>query len=107
MFGTIDSWLVYNLTGATQGGIHITDVSNASRTLMMNINTLQWDKDLIGLFGASEKSLPEIRSSSEVYGVGAKGSVLEGVSISGKLQVVAVAVAVAVAGEGEGEVLSL
>jgi glycerol kinase len=64
-FGTVDSWLVWNLTG---GKSHVTDVSNASRTMLFNINTLEWDKDLLNLFGIPESMLPEVRSSSEVYG---------------------------------------
>ena len=64
-FGTIDSWLLWKLTN---GKVHATDVSNASRTLLYNIHTLQWDKDLLKLFGIPESMLPEVRSSSEVYG---------------------------------------
>ena len=63
-FGTIDSWLIWNLTGGT----HVTDVSNASRTLVYNINTLAWDKDLLELFDIPASMLPEVRSSSEVFG---------------------------------------
>ncbi|MGZ8541041.1 MAG: glycerol kinase GlpK [Chitinophagaceae bacterium] len=64
-FGTIDSWLLWKLTN---GKVHATDVSNASRTLLFNIHTLQWDRDLLKLFGIPESMLPEVRSSSEVYG---------------------------------------
>jgi glycerol kinase len=64
-FGTIDSWLVWNLT---RGHLHITDVSNASRTMLFNINTLKWDKDLLKLFDIPESLLPEVKASSEVYG---------------------------------------
>lgn len=64
-FGTVDTWLIWNLT---RGECHVTDVSNASRTLLFNIHTLQWDKDLLELFGIPESMLPEVRSSSEVYG---------------------------------------
>jgi glycerol kinase len=64
-FGTIDSWLVWNLT---RGKRHITDVSNASRTMLFNINTLKWDKELLKLFNIPESMLPEVRPSSEVYG---------------------------------------
>jgi glycerol kinase len=64
-FGTIDSWLVWNLTG---GKLHITDVSNASRTLLFNIYTLQWDEELLKLFNVPRNMLPEVRASSEVYG---------------------------------------
>lgn len=64
-FGTMDSWLVWKLT---QGKQHITDTSNASRTLLFNIHTLQWDDDLLALFDVPRAMLPEVRSSSEVYG---------------------------------------
>lgn len=64
-FGTIDSWLIWNLT---KGKLHITDVSNASRTLLFNIHTLAWDKELLGLFNIPASMLPDVRSSSEVYG---------------------------------------
>ena len=64
-FGTIDSWLVWQLTN---GATHITDVSNASRTMLFNINTLQWDDDLLRLLNIPASMLPEVRSSSEVYG---------------------------------------
>ena len=64
-FGTIDSWLVWNLT---KGRLHITDVSNASRTMIFNIHTLQWDDDLLKLMNIPVNMLPEVRSSSEVYG---------------------------------------
>lgn len=64
-FGTIDSWLIWNLT---RGKLHVTDVSNASRTMLFNIHTLQWDKELLELFDIPASLLPEVRSSSEVYG---------------------------------------
>jgi glycerol kinase len=64
-FGTIDSWLIWNLT---RGKLHVTDVSNASRTMLFNIHTLQWDKELLELFDIPASMLPEVRSSSEVYG---------------------------------------
>ncbi len=64
-FGTVDTWLVWNLT---EGALHITDVSNASRTMLFNINTLQWDKELLDLFEIPASMLPEVKSSSEVYG---------------------------------------
>ena len=62
-FGTIDSWLVWKLTG---GAKHITDVSNASRTMLLNIHTLKWDDELMRLFGIPSRLLPEVRSSSQV-----------------------------------------
>ncbi len=64
-FGTIDSWLVWKLTG---GRLHITDVSNASRTMLFNIHTLKWDNDLLKIFDIPASMLPEVRSSSEIYG---------------------------------------
>ena len=64
-FGTVDSWLVWNLTG---GRVHVTDVSNASRTMLFNIHTLQWDTELLDLLGVPASMMPEVRSSSEVYG---------------------------------------
>lgn len=64
-FGTVDSWLVWNLTG---GRIHATDVTNASRTMLFNIHTLEWDKDLLDLFGIPESMMPKVLGSSEVYG---------------------------------------
>ena len=64
-FGTIDSWLVWNLT---KGHLHITDVSNASRTMLFNIHTLKWDEELLRIFNIPSSMLPDVRSSSEVYG---------------------------------------
>ena len=64
-FGTVDSWLVWNLT---KGELHITDVSNASRTMLFNIHTLKWDEELLKIFGIPSGLLPEVRSSSELYG---------------------------------------
>jgi glycerol kinase len=65
--GTIDSWLLWNLSGGANGGSHLTDVTNASRTLLMNLETLNWDDELLELFGVPRNVLPEIRSSSEIY----------------------------------------
>ncbi|MEU7411550.1 glycerol kinase GlpK [Streptomyces sp. NPDC042638] len=67
-FGTIDSWLIWNLTGGTDGGRHVTDVTNACRTMLMNLDTLQWDPSLLSAMNVPEAVLPEIRSSAEVYG---------------------------------------
>ena len=64
-FGTVDSWLVWQLT---RGEVHVTDVSNASRTMLFNINTLQWDQELLDLLGVPASMMPSVRSSSEVYG---------------------------------------
>ncbi|CAG9863789.1 unnamed protein product [Phyllotreta striolata] len=84
MFGTIDSWLIWNLTGGINGGVHITDVTNASRTMLMNIDSLKWDPVLINFFDIPTSILPEIRSSCEVYGSVANGS-LKGVKLAGCL----------------------
>ncbi|WP_019884714.1 glycerol kinase GlpK [Streptomyces purpureus] len=67
-FGTMDSWLIWNLTGGTEGGVHVTDVTNASRTLLMDLRTLQWDEAILSAMNLPLAMLPEIRSSAEVYG---------------------------------------
>ncbi|WP_419993085.1 glycerol kinase GlpK [Streptomyces boninensis] len=67
-FGTIDSWLIWNLTGGVDGGRHVTDITNASRTLLMNIESHQWDPEILGVLGIPEAMLPEIRPSAEAYG---------------------------------------
>ena len=67
IMGTIDSWLLWNLSGGVQGGVHLTDVTNASRTLLMNLETLDWDDELLEIFGVSRTMLPTIKSSSEIY----------------------------------------
>ena len=66
-FGTIDSWLLWNLSGGIQGGVHYTDVTNASRTLLMNLETLDWDQQLLDILEVPRSVLPEIKSSSEIY----------------------------------------
>ena len=83
LFGTIDSWLVWNMTGGPRGGLHITDVTNASRTQMMNLETLDWDWELLSLFDVPRACLPKIRPSSQIYGEATK--VLPGVPIGGIL----------------------
>ena len=84
LFGTIDAFLVWQLTGGEKGGIHITDATNASRTQLMNLQTLNWDPELLSAFGIPRAMLPEIRSSSELYGT-ASDSTLQGVPIAGIL----------------------
>ncbi|CAB0028073.1 unnamed protein product [Trichogramma brassicae] len=84
MFGTVDSWLIWNLTGGIKGGVHCTDVTNASRTMLMNLVNLKWDPFLLSFFDVPLEVLPEIRSSSEIYGNIVDG-VLQGVPISGCL----------------------
>ena len=66
-FGTVDSWLLWNLSGGIQGGVHFSDVTNASRTLLMYLETLQWDEQLLAQFNIPRSVLPEIKSSSEIY----------------------------------------
>jgi glycerol kinase len=78
--GTVDAWLIYRLTN---GKVHVTDASNASRTLLMNIHTGQWDDELLACFGVPREVLPEIRSSSEVYGSVESVAELAGVAIAG------------------------
>jgi len=68
LFGTMDTWLIWNLTGGRNGGLHITDVTNASRTLLMDLETLDWHEPALELMGIPRSMLPEIRSSSEAYG---------------------------------------
>lgn len=82
MFGTVDTWLLWNFTGGLNGGVHVTDCTNASRTMLMNIKTIQWDDELCQFFDIPKSVLPEIRSSSEVYGTLKEGS-LKDCPISG------------------------
>ncbi|XP_018595447.2 glycerol kinase isoform X4 [Scleropages formosus] len=84
MFGTIDSWLIWCLTGGRNGGVHCTDVTNASRTMLFNIHTMDWDPELCKYFDIPMEILPKVRSSSEIYGLMKSGS-LTGVPISGCL----------------------
>jgi glycerol kinase len=83
-FGTIDSWVLWNLTGGTGGGVHATDVTNASRTMLMDLRTLDWHEPSLELMGIPRCMLPEIRSSSEVYGE-AVGTALGGRPVAGIL----------------------
>jgi glycerol kinase len=83
MFGNIDTWVIWNLTGGTDGGAYVTDVSNASRTMLMNLETLDWDDELLEAFGVPRSMLPTIQPSSVVYGT-AKGA-LAGISVAGDL----------------------
>ena len=71
IFGTADSWVLWNLTGGPRGGVHVTDVTNASRTMLMNLETLDWDDELLSFFGIPREMLPEIKPSSfpSSYGV--------------------------------------
>lgn len=80
-FGTIDSWIVWNITG----GVHVTDVTNASRTMLMDLHTLDWDEQICADFGIPLSMLPQIRSSSQVYGTAGTWGPLAGVPVSGIL----------------------
>ena len=84
-FGTPDTWLLWNLTGGTGGGVHATDVTNASRTLLMDLETLDWSDELLDAWDIPRAVLPEIRSSSEVYGEAAVPGLLGGVPVAGIL----------------------
>jgi len=77
VFGNIDTFLVWHLTGGVAGGAHISDVTNASRTQLMNLETLAWDKEILDVFGIPEAMLPKIRSSSETYGLAMEPSIKE------------------------------
>jgi glycerol kinase len=83
MFGNIDTWCIWNLTGGVNGGVHVTDVTNASRTMLMNLETLDWDPDILSLMGIPRSMLPAIKASSAVYGK-AVGD-LAGVPVAGDL----------------------
>ncbi|MBB4070777.1 glycerol kinase [Leucobacter sp. OH2974_COT-288] len=85
LFGTTDCWVLWNLTGGTDGGVHATDVTNASRTLFMDLKTLTWDENILADFGVPLSMMPEIRSSSEVYGHCEDSSLLRETPISGIL----------------------
>ncbi|GDY29157.1 glycerol kinase GlpK [Gandjariella thermophila] len=85
LFGNMDTWLLWNATGGPNGGQHITDATNASRTLLMNLDTLSWDGDICAEMGIPTAMLPEIRSSSEEYGRVRERGVLSGVPIAGIL----------------------
>ena len=85
LFGNTDSWVLWNLTGGVEGGVHVTDVTNASRTMLMDLDTLSWREDIASDMGIPLSMLPEIRSSSEVYGHGRPRGFLPGVPIAGIL----------------------
>jgi len=83
IFGTIDTWLIWWLTGGPEGGVHITDVTNAGRTLLMNLVTLEWDDEILSILDIPKLMLPEIRPSSQVYGTCV--APLQGVPVAGDL----------------------
>lgn len=85
LMGTMDTWLLWNLTGGVDGGVHVTDVTNASRTMLMNLDTLDWNADICAAMRIPMSMLPQIRSSAEVYGHGAKNSLLIDTPIAGIL----------------------
>jgi glycerol kinase len=85
LFGNMDTWVLWNMTGGPEGGVHVTDVTNASRTMLMDLSTLSWDAEIAGEMGIPLSMLPEIKSSSEVYGNGREGGMLPGVPIAGIL----------------------
>ncbi|MFE2547779.1 glycerol kinase GlpK [Streptomyces sp. NPDC059355] len=84
LFGTMDSWVIWNLTGGAEGGVHVTDVTNASRTMLMNLHTLEWDPKIAESMEVPTDILPEIKSSAEVYGH-VKEGVLAGVPVASAL----------------------
>ncbi|KIZ17704.1 glycerol kinase GlpK [Streptomyces natalensis] len=84
LFGTMDSWVIWNLTGGVNGGHHVTDVTNASRTMLMNLHNLEWDEKILASMDIPAAVLPEIKSSAEVYGTSASG-VLAGVPVASAL----------------------
>jgi glycerol kinase len=83
LFGNIDTWVIWNLTGGPNGGVHVTDVSNASRTMLMNLETLDWDPEILKIMGVPRAMLPAVKPSSEVYGT-ATGE-LAGIPVAGDL----------------------
>ncbi|MGC5629095.1 glycerol kinase GlpK [Georgenia sp. Z1344] len=85
IFGNTDAWVLWNMTGGVDGGLHVTDVTNASRTMLMDVKTLSWAEDIAADMGVPLSMLPEIRSSSEVYGKGRGQGLLADVPISGIL----------------------
>ncbi|MDR2382104.1 MAG: glycerol kinase GlpK [Bifidobacteriaceae bacterium] len=85
LFGNTDCWVTWNLTGGVNGGVHITDVTNASRTLFMDLRTLDWDQEILDIFKVPRSMLPAIKSSSEVYGKAASDSLLRETPIAGIL----------------------
>ncbi|WP_423859487.1 FGGY family carbohydrate kinase, partial [Arachnia propionica] len=85
VMGTMDTWVLWNLTGGAKGGAHVTDVTNASRTMLMNLKTLDWEPSIAADMGIPMSMLPEIRSSAEVYGVGRAQGLLADVPVAGIL----------------------
>src|SRR5262249_12520344 len=84
LFGNVDTFLIWHLTGGLNGGVHVTDVTNASRTQLMDLHTLDWDREILADFEIPIRMLPKIASSSEVYGT-ARQTAISGVAIAGDL----------------------
>ncbi len=84
LFGTMDTWVIWNLTGGPKGGVHITDVTNASRTMLMDLSTLDWDTDILKVMGIPRAIMPKIMPSSTVYGKAAVTE-LAGIPVAGDL----------------------
>ncbi|WP_183095220.1 glycerol kinase GlpK [Nocardioides stalactiti] len=87
LFGTPDTWVLWNLTGGPDGGVHVTDVTNASRTMLMDLETLQWDEELLGFFGVPRAMLPEIRESSAAASKGPFGTTLRSGPLGGEVPI--------------------
>ncbi|WP_394277040.1 glycerol kinase GlpK [Luteococcus sp.] len=85
LMGTMDSWVLWNMTGGIDGGVHVTDVTNASRTMLMDLKSLSWDEEIAAEMTIPMSMLPEIRSSAEVYGFGRKEGMLMDIPIAGIL----------------------
>jgi glycerol kinase len=85
LFGTVDTYLLWQMTGGTDGGVHVTDVTNAARTMLMDLRTLTWDPDICAEVGVPVAMLPEIRSSAEVYGHIRRTALLDGTPVTGVL----------------------
>ncbi|HMR48143.1 MAG TPA: glycerol kinase GlpK [Arachnia sp.] len=85
LMGTMDTWVLWNMTGGVEGGVHVTDVTNASRTMLMDLSTLDWDPEIAADMTIPLSMLPAIKSSAEVYGEGRAHGLLEGVPIAGIL----------------------
>ncbi len=83
LFGTVESWLIWQLTGGPEGGVHVTDVTNASRTMLMDLRSLEWSSTMLKILDVPERMLPDIRPNAEVYGVCT--TVLPGVPVAGAL----------------------
>ena len=85
VMGNMDTWVIWNITGGVHGGVHVTDVTNASRTMLMDLKTLSWDAEIAADMGIPMSMLPEIKSSSQIYGYGREEGLLGGVPIAGDL----------------------